>query len=336
MILYDGVFINNGGGKILQDYLIEKLEDAGISVFYLLDKRVENKHPLIDENYVVYIAGNVWERHKFYLKNRNKYDKILCFGNIPPSCKVRGLVYTYFQQRLYIEQPNELKKRLRLILFFKTQVLKLFSNNSNFWIVQSLQMKQGLVNKLGFKEQKILTIPFYRSLVIDVPKNKMKTAFLYVSDGSEHKNHIRLLNAFKSVYDVKRSGELHLTISENFPHLLAKITELKSNGYPIINHGFVSPNELSILYSIAEFVIYPSLSESFGLGIVEALEFGCKIIGADKPYLEAVCTPSLLFDPESESDIAQAIEHALSVDVVESKQIVSNEIDKLLKLLTKD
>lgn len=334
MMLYDGVFINNGGGKILQDYLIEKLEEAGMSVFYLLDKRVEKNHPVIDKNIVVYLVGDVWERHKFYLKNRNKFEKILCFGNIPPSCKVSGLVYTYFQQRLYIEQPNELKRLFRLILFYKIHVLKYFSRNNNFWIVQSLQMKQGLVKKLGFKEQEILTIPFYRSLAIDVPRKKTKTFFLYVSDGSEHKNHIRLLNAFKSVYDVRKSGELHLTISENFPYLIEKITELNSNGYPVINHGFVSQNELSTLYSIAEFVIYPSLSESFGLGIVEALEFGCKIIGANRPYLEAVCVPSLLFDPESETDIANAIEYALSENIVQSEQIVINEIERLLELLT--
>jgi glycosyltransferase involved in cell wall biosynthesis len=88
------------------------------------------------------------------------------------------------------------------------------------------------------------------------------------------------------------------------------------------------------LYRSSEFIIYPSLSESFGLGILEALENGCKVIGADLQYIHAVCKPSLVFDPESEESITEAFEKAIQTDLPPSEQKVFNEIDKLIQLIT--
>ena len=108
---------------------------------------------------------------------------------------------------------------------------------------------------------------------------------------------------------------------------------MKSNGYPIFNHGFVARKELSILYRACEFVVYPSLTESFGLGIIEAIENGCKIIGADLPYLRSVCQPSLTFNPNSALGIADAFEKSVKTETKKTKQLVFNDIKQLINLL---
>ena len=46
-------------------------------------------------------------------------------------------------------------------------------------------------------------------------------------------------------------------------------------------------------YLSSEFLMFPSLTESFGLGLIEAIECGCKVIGADLPYTYEVCEPHL-------------------------------------------
>lgn len=33
MILFDSLYINNSGGKVLLDYLVEELENSGLNVF---------------------------------------------------------------------------------------------------------------------------------------------------------------------------------------------------------------------------------------------------------------------------------------------------------------
>jgi hypothetical protein len=44
MILIDALYINNSGGKVLLDYLIEELEKTDKEVFYLLDERIQKKN----------------------------------------------------------------------------------------------------------------------------------------------------------------------------------------------------------------------------------------------------------------------------------------------------
>ena len=77
MILVDAVFINVGGGKILLDYLISKLELTHLNITYLLDKRVENKIQLIkSSNSVLFIEPSLKVRNNFYRNNKVKFSKI--------------------------------------------------------------------------------------------------------------------------------------------------------------------------------------------------------------------------------------------------------------------
>ena len=72
MILIDALYINNSGGKVLLDYLIDSLEDTNEEFFYLLDKRIEGNTPKIKEkNNVLYIKANLYNRYKFYVKYFN-------------------------------------------------------------------------------------------------------------------------------------------------------------------------------------------------------------------------------------------------------------------------
>ena len=84
---------------------------------------------------------------------------------------------------------------------------------------------------------------------------------------------------------------------------------------------------------MSEFVIYPSFSESFGLGIIEGIENGCKVIGADLEYLKSVCNPSLVFNPNSPFSIADALQKSLKNEIKETNQLVFNEIKQLINFL---
>ena len=70
MVLIDALYINNGGGKILLDYLISSIEEEDIGVCYLLDDRVKGKIPKVkSSNEVVYMKARLFSRFKFYKKN---------------------------------------------------------------------------------------------------------------------------------------------------------------------------------------------------------------------------------------------------------------------------
>lgn len=334
MILVDSLHINNSGGKILLDYLVEQLEKEGFNVFYLFDGRCKNDFYHIPNSRKLFLKASLITRFKFYRKNKHKFKTVLCFGNLPPLIRLDAVVYTYFHQKLFLEIPKEIPIKDKIIYQIKALVLNLLQKNTDFCIVQTQTMKNSFLKKMPrIGNGAVLIIPFYPSIKNTCIESRGEDSFVYVSSGAKYKNHFNLIEAFCSFYDLKKRGELHLTIGKNFNDLNSVIEIRIKEGYPIINHGYVPRAELGMIYGKASFLIYPSLSESFGLGIVEAIENGCSIIGADLPYTYAVCKPSLVFDPNDIGSISDSFKLALTEEVNSTQQLVFNEIDNLLALL---
>lgn len=333
MILIDAVYINDSGGKILLDYLIEKLENTDRKIYYLLDERLLhiNFH-IKDSNTITFLKSGLKNRNLFYKKNKDIFSTVLCFANLPPTIKLSCKVYVYFHQRLFLEIPPSYNIKTKALLWLKRKALINFKNNTDEWIVQSDTMAELLSRRIGIDLKKIFIIPFYE-VIKDETVKKEKSTYLYVSNGHQHKNHLKLIDAFCKFYDVHKTGKLILTIDRQFNTLYNLIELKKQNGYPIINYGNISRDVLGKIYYAAEYLIFPSLSESFGLGLLEAIDNNCKIIGADLPYTYAVCNPSLVFDPDNVDSIVASFTLSLGNNVKDSVSKVNNNINKLIELL---
>ena len=108
---------------------------------------------------------------------------------------------------------------------------------------------------------------------------------------------------------------------EGIPHTLV-ITGARGWGEsrlaPLINElglsasvfftGFVEDEELPHLYRGADFFVYPSLYEGFGLPVLEAMACGTPVITSDSSSLPEVAGgAALLVDPQSDVEISTAI-----------------------------
>ncbi len=81
-------------------------------------------------------------------------------------------------------------------------------------------------------------------------------------------------------------------------------------------------------------MIYPSIIESFGLPLIESIEFNCKIIASDLDYVKEIVKPSITFNPFSILSISNSIDFAIeNNDIKESKIIINNKIDKFTELI---
>ncbi|WP_288458717.1 glycosyltransferase [uncultured Chryseobacterium sp.] len=334
MILIDALYINNSGGKVLLDYLIKELEKTDKEVFYLLDERIQKEKLQLKKNKVIYLKASLIKRRNFYKENKNKFSSILCFGNLPPNIKTSAKVYTYFHQLLFLDLPKEMSFISKKIYYIKTRFLNAFKKNTDYWLVQTELVKEKLSKKYGIQESNILVISFYPPFITEVKTNIRKEhQYIYVSNVSKHKNHLRLIEAFTKFYDQHKKGKLILTIPDDAFEILNSINVKVNQGYPVENIGFVDRNSLRQLYTESEYHIFPSLTESFGLGLVEAIENGCKIIGADLPYTYAVCKPSLVFNPLEVDSITEALSLSLQKNTINSESKVKNEINTLISLL---
>ncbi|KQC34066.1 hypothetical protein AAU57_12540 [Nonlabens sp. YIK11] len=338
MILLDAVYINNGGGKILLDYLILKLIDNKVGAYLLLDHRtIESFNGFSNENInIEFIKPSLFTRHKFYKENNQQFSKILCFGNLPPIKKMEATTYTYLHQRLFLDQSfsENISCKDKIAFYLKSKILALIAKNTDYWIVQTKSMANLLEKSFkNVNPDHVLIHPFYPPLTNDCVVSRDPCHFVYVSSGADHKNHEVLLQGFCLFYDKFQKGELHLTIDSSFIHLQQKIKQLQLKGYPVINHIEPTRDIIANLFQKSKYCLYPSLSESLGLTIIEALENGCDIIGADLPYLYEVCRPSATFDPKSPESLFEILNSLSTNSLPSSKQMLHNNIEDLIKLL---
>ncbi|MES2812655.1 MAG: glycosyltransferase [Bacteroidota bacterium] len=335
MVLIDALYINNSGGKVLLDYLMTQLELSDKKVFYLLDDRITgNIIPVKSTNQVLFLKAGLWRRHTFYQKHKNDFTTVLCFGNLPPTIRVNAKVYTYFHQLLFLEIPEGTSFLTTLTIHLKMKVVQFLQPNTDFWLVQTELVKSKFLKKYAPKSDTVLLLPFYLPFEDQVtPIVRNPHQYVFVSNGVPHKNHIRLINAFCAFFETHKKGTLYVTISEEFVFLKKYIDNKINSGFPIINLGHIDRFRLQELYLQSTFHVFPSLTESFGLGLIEGIECGCKIIGADLAYTYAVCEPSIVFNPIDESDIVSALEKSLTENLTTSTAKVKNEMKALLEFL---
>lgn len=332
MVLIDSLYINNSGGKVLLDYLVEKLEDSGANIFYLFDARCASDFRYIPDNRKFFLRATLKSRRNFYKTHKAVFSKVLCFGNIPPPVRLKIPVYTYFHNVSLLHQPQNYSLKEKYLKKLKLFAIQFFNSTDNIFIVQSLTVQKLLAEK--FKNNSVLVLPFFREK--KSPDRgaikKSTSSFVYVSNGNTHKNHEKLLDAWELLANNNLYPELHLTVTDNYKHLISRIGLLKGRGLNIINHGFCDPIKL---YKSSKFLIYPSLAESFGLGLIEAIDYGCEVIASDLDYVYEICEPFSVFNPESSADIAQKVQCAISsIDkTYRTTPVIKNQIKEIIELL---
>ncbi|MDP2237965.1 MAG: glycosyltransferase [Bacteroidales bacterium] len=334
MILIDSLYVNNSGGLILLKYLIPEIEKEIDNVFFLIDQRCQDEFINIPAIKKKVLKPSIYERNLFYITNKTKFTKVLCFGNIPPPIKIKAEIYTYFHNINLLEIPNNIYQPNWIRSAVKQCYIYLKKHNTDKWIVQTNNTKKVLMKTLSEPCEKVLVHPFFPKILNNPDFNNDKRKdYIYVSNYTKEKNHKTLLLAWQQLFHRGYLLTLHLTLSNHPRELEILLKKLISQGVPIINHGFVKKERIEQLYNLSKATIYPSINESFGLGIIEALQFGCDVIGPDLPYLHSVCYPSCTFKSNDINSIVNSIIEYEKNDLPISKILVFNELDQLLQLI---
>ena len=329
-ILIDSIYINNSGGKVLLDYLIESIVKKGFAdqFYFLLDYR--GNYDYLDE--IDYEIGLSDERFRknFYNKEKQRFRKVFCFGNVPPPVKLNVQVYTYFHNALLATSVKGYPLKTKLLKYVKRLYIKKNSNNTDYFLVQS-QLMKNLVKKNINSKKEILLFPFFNLKKKPKQAKKNNVEFVYISDGNPHKNHNLLLDAWIGLAEQNINPKLHLTVTKNYSKVVERIESLKNRGINLENHGYTNVEDL---FNQTSFLIFPSLIESFGLGLVQAVNAGLKVIATDLPYVNEVVKPSLVFNPLDKQSIINAVKESLKNDSIkDSKIIIDNKINELIQLL---
>ena len=333
-ILIDSLYINTSGGRRLLEYLVMELQKRNVDFYFLADARCYGQFDSC--KHVRYMKASLWERKKFYEKKADSFSSVLCFGNIPAPINLKVPVYTYFHNinLLTLAEAHSLLSKVKSWL--KREVFRHYKKNTDYWLVQTTNTANELVKNLCEKEERVKLMPFYElpDLLCDLADIPHGDDYVYISDYYKGaKGHETLLDAWKLLHNKGIDITLHLTIHERNTEFIAEIEKARDEGVKVINHGFVSFEKVIDLYKTSKVLIYPSHNESLGLGIIEAVTAGCDVIGADLPYLHAICKPSVVFDPYSSKSIVDAVIEYEKETSLKTTLLINNRIEDMVDLL---
>ena len=303
MLLVDTLYINYGGALSLLRYLAETLQEKSVEFYLLADDRCRGEFDTLA--HIEYRRASLSQRRDFYKHHKNDYTSVFCFGNVPPPIRLKVPVYTYFHNinMLTLSDCRDKKQFLKFCL--KRTYIKYYRKNTDEWFVQTSNTANEVVRHMGIPADKVKLYPFYKLPRFQVPTQERKD-YIFVGEYSGSKGHDELLEAWKILHEQGVDLTLHLTVSLG-DAFIEKLQEAIEQGVHIINHGYIPFDELAKLYVQCKATIYPSYNESFGLGLIEAMEAGCDVIASDRPYVYAICEPSEVFDPALPNTIVDAV-----------------------------
>ncbi|MES2686091.1 MAG: glycosyltransferase [Pseudomonadota bacterium] len=255
-------------------------------------------------------------------------DLVLCFGNLPPLFRTAGRVVVFLQNRYLVDSTSlaQFPIRTRLRLQAERWWLRWRAGNADIFAVQTPSMATAL-KASGFAQNKQVTVlPFVANAAgygrsgrsispvaphLAAPPSTGASAnpFLYVASGEPHKNHRRLVDAWRLLASEGLFPVLWLTLDPSANPGLCDWVEAQRQQFNLRlkNWGKLPHDTVVDLYGQAGALIYPSTFESFGLPLIEARQAGLPVIASELDFVRDVLDPEEVFDPTSALSIARAV-----------------------------
>ncbi len=327
---------NAGGGAcVLLSYLTDRLRERGKSHFVLASSRCDVSP---GQSKVVTGANPISLRRRFYLRKYFKElqpDCVLCFGNVPPSFHSQQLrVLTYFHNALLIPslETDGFGLKARLTFYAIRHAIRRYAKNTTEWIFQSRYIEKQFVAEFSKGALRSHVFPFFPPIAHDITPSAPDTDFVFVSNYSVHKNHANLLKAVWKSAELGYFPRVALTIDRNVNPEIERLSNCcEAAGAKISYTGNQDHKAATRLLQSSRYAIFPSLIETIGLGIVEAISAERNVLVSDREWVDEICTPSLRFDPESPNAIAEAMIRALDTPALPKSHInIENRIDEFI------
>ncbi len=154
-----------------------------------------------------------------------------------------------------------------------------------------------------------------QTIPVEPPESDKPWRVGYITKAGVQKNFALLFEAIKLLKDKGIELKLVLTLSEGVAENRVILASAKKYGIDgvIENHGEVSPEMIDRLYQTLHIFVFPSLCESFGFPMVEAMAYGIPLLVADvDSNIEVAGTGGISFSDHDPDVLAQEIEHLIS------------------------
>lgn len=194
------------------------------------------------------------------------------------------------------------------------QIEKAGFENADKIIAVSNFLKNRIINYYGIDEGKIEVVHNAIDFdgVIKKKTNKKEKVVLYFGRITLHKGPDYFIRAAKRVLDVYKDV---VFVMAGTGEMLPKMIELSAElgiADRVLFTGYLSDEEVKKIYQLADLYVLPSVSEPFGLTVLEAVSNGTPVLLSKNSGVREVLRNCLLVDFWDVNDMANKIIAALT------------------------
>lgn len=320
------LYSQTGVGTYLRNYIFELsriIPPDYLLYLYILPedkKKIQNQ----SDKVVLRDAPCKWhtlseQTRFFHIVSKDNLDLMhfTYFGY--PVLYKRTFVATIHDLTPLLYRTGKASTKSRIQYAFKHAVFKYIFrsqiNRASAIITPTKTVKKQLISYFGKAVEK-KTYPLYEGVGYELKQASEskhlrlvydKPFFLYIGNCYPHKNLERLVHAFAGIK--RRQNLILVGPNDFFTQKLKKLSETLHLEQNILFYHDPTFNDLVFFYKRARALIHPSLSEGFGLPLIEAAYFRLPIIASSIPVIQEVLGDSyIMFDPYNINDIRKKIQ----------------------------
>jgi glycosyltransferase involved in cell wall biosynthesis len=261
-----------------------------------------------------------WDMFWFFKQHKGKFDLFHSTSNQYPLCIKNGIATVHdITFKKYLDSKwwtfNIAKRFLNLIIknaLYKSAAIIAVSKYTKQNLVNNYKLNNAISDKIsviyeGWEHLK--TNAAEKEAGDGLPA--FSNYLFYVGTTRLHKNMKNLLQAF-NIASKKLPAAIKLVITGNETYLdqtgKAVVAEINAVEERIFFTGFVSGFVLEHLFKNADAFIFPSLSEGFGIPVLEAFYFKKPLLCSNTTSLPEIAGEAAqYFDPADPNDISNSI-----------------------------
>lgn len=281
-----------------------------------------------------------WDMFWFLKKYQKQFDLIHITSNNYPFALKNGLCTIHdITFKRYFDSP---KFTFNLAQFYMDKVIRNALRTSRAIITVSQSTKNDLVNTYGLSDtisNKINVIhQGWEHLIHEIDADDKgceqelpvnSDYLLYVGTFRVHKNISRLLRGFQiAMKELPEHKKLVIIGSDKHlrPEDMEVINEINRHGKHVYFTGYLSQACVEKYFKQADAYIFPSFSEGFGLGVLEAYYYKLPLLCSNLTSLPEIAgDAALYFDPFDTADMASAIVKFYSSDQLRTELIARGQ-----------
>lgn len=256
------------------------------------------------------------------LRGADIYHSML--APIPAAVRARTDIKHFLTVVDVIPLTNPTSVGGRGVPLLKKQLDSLTPHSFAFCISETV--KEELLSVTGLTSQQVFVTPLAASRETFYPvtdRRRIETAlkaynipdkpyFLTLSSFDPRKNFEHIIRCFDALVKAGSLADCTLVIVGSNPerntHVARILQEMPETRKKIVTPGYIADCDLATIYSGAIAFLFPSLSEGFGIPVLEAMQCGTPVISSDAPALpEVVGDGGILLDPRDVSGWCDAM-----------------------------